>query len=206
MLMANQLVGFGVGGGLTSVSFLGSGSSETDATVPSDTQTGDIIVVAGIFNFIPAGYEDVIRLTNAFGPGGDAYVGYKISDGTDANDVLNGVPIIAVFRGNIAISSVVAKSTATQVTTGNPSAQVITSGSGVAPLVVIGFYFANSPVSPRTMSPAKDGEEDDGSNQGMWLAWKIYNSGSADVTVDMDDEGDPTFPNALGSFYLELGG
>ena len=49
------------------------------------------------------------------------------------------------------------------------------------------------------MSPAKDGEVANGTTP--YLAYKVYNSSPANVSVDMDDEGDG---NTLQSCYIEV--
>jgi len=71
-------------------------------------------------------------------------------------------------------------------------------------LIVLGCYVAAiNAVNPRTFNPAKDGEIQATAVDGpedLWLAYKIYNSSPADVSIDMDDEG---LFNALVSCYIQ---
>lgn len=109
--------------------------------------------------------------------------------------------LLVIVRGNAPISSVGVSTVNNQVTTGNPTAQNNTSGSGTPPLIVFGWYMASAAVDPRTMSPAKDSEINiNAGSRDVWVAWKIYNSSPSNVSVDMDDEG----TNYLRSFFLSL--
>jgi hypothetical protein len=107
---------------------------------------------------------------------------------------------IAVFRGSTAASSVTVASVNAEVSSGDPAAQTVTASAGTTPLVVIGAYstiFAS--VDPRTFAPTKDGEIAVGT--AAYLAYKLYNSTPADVSIDMDDEASD---NALQSCYLQV--
>jgi hypothetical protein len=66
---------------------------------------------------------------------------------------------------------------------------------------MLGCYAGASAVSPRTMNPAKDGEEGVQDDDGAFLAWKIYESSPANVQIDMDDEGTL---NTLAGAYIRL--
>lgn len=87
-----------------------------------------------------------------------------------------------------------------QLTTGNPSAQAQDGSAQTPPLVVLGFYMSSGTVSPRTFSPAEDGEF--GSGQ-AYIKWKIYNEGATIVShsIDMDDEGTVNFLASLYNTY-----
>lgn len=77
---------------------------------------------------------------------------------------------------------------------------MVGSSGGVSPLIVVASYRTTfNSVDPRSMSPAKDGEISSGQ---FWLAYKIYSSGPADVTVDMEQDGAPFGTNTLASCYL----
>jgi hypothetical protein len=193
MFQATELVGFGASSGLSYVQFFASANS---AVVPAATSAGDLIVYHGFgVSPPPSGYTAIVNSTEYFS-------GYKISDGSDggANIDIGGFVVIAVFRGNEFIRNVTVKDTSASQTDGNPSGQTITSASGITPLIVFGCYASDSAVDPRSMTPEKDSEVG-GGDPGRWLAWKIYNGGSEDVVIDMDDEG---ADNSLMGFYLEL--
>lgn len=121
-------------------------------------------------------------------------VSYKIATGSEGT--LTGMDgansdskILAVFRGDIAITSITASTPTTQVTSGNPSSQSIVATAGSLPLVALGIY-ANgglATVNPRTMSPAKDGEFSNFAAH--YMAYQLQNASLTDVSIDMDDEG-----------------
>lgn len=183
-------------------------------TAPDDIIAGDMLVMAD-FTFgaysppaavTPAGWTNIINL--AVGTKSRGMVHYKLANGSEASSVITGMngatgftsKVIATFRGNIpatllTISGVVNS----QATTGDPTAQNVAASGGLPPLVVLGFYMASAAVDPRTMSPAKDGEVAPSDN-GNWIAWKIYNTAPANVSVDMADEGE----NILGSTYIQM--
>ena len=188
MLMAQHLIGFGVGGTLSQINFAFSDTSpDTGITTPNN---GDLMV--GLFIDTPTGFTSVV------GPG--PRIAYKISDGTETS--LSDPGILIVFRGNTSISTVADFDGDFENTAGNPSSQTITSGSGIAPLLVLGAFLSDGTVNPRTFSPAKDGEVNGTTGVGdSWLAYKIYNSSPSDVTIDMDDEGSDQW---LISIYLQL--
>jgi len=189
MLQANHLIGFGVGGGFSQLSFSFSDTSpDSGITTPNP---GDLMVVFGID--APDGFTVLI--------GSNPNISYKISDGTETS--LSSPGILIVFSGNESISTVVDNDGDSEETEGNPAPQTVTSGSGVPPLLVLGAYFTDGgAVNPRSFSPAKDGEVNASlSGADAWLAYKIYNASPDDVTVDMDDEGSG---NRLFSIYLEL--
>ncbi len=133
---------------------------------------------------------------------------YKIADGSEASASLTGMTtgsgsfankILLCFRPDIPATSAVSADPDATITDANPSAQTVTASGGTAPLIVFGCYASTGAVNPRTMSPAKDGEMSSGTS--FYVAWKIYNSSPADVSVDMDDEGNN---NMLMSCYIEV--
>lgn len=201
-------------GSLLTLAFRASSVSDASAniTLPSTVQAGDLIVLvdrttaggSAPTKVIPTGFTE-IRSDSA--NTGTTFIrvtySYKIADGSDASAVVTGqtspntrTKIALVFSGNRPISAVNVGFSDAQITDGDPTAIVVTSGGGAAPLVVFGGY-AGSNVSPRTMSPAKDAEVNSTANH--YLAYKIYNTSPADVTVDMDDEG---VLNGLAGFYI----
>lgn len=220
MLMVNQLVGFGSAVvAARRLEFLDSATS-TAATItcPAGVIAGDLLVLydvayrgSGILPTLvtPTGFTSI---TNDTGLSNDTRfnTSYKIAIGTEGGTSITGMnalnnndKMLVAFRPTTPIASVAVGSTAFQKTANDPTAQVVTSAGGTPPLVVFGQYSTwNATLSPRSFTPSKDSEISSISNAvrfNNWLAWKIYNSGLQNVTVDMDDEG---VENYLGSFYL----
>ena len=224
MLHVNQLVGFGaVPAGLDALASLAlfnsavNHSTSTPITVPNGVREGDLLVflehdeISGAtpVNGVPSGFTQIDTRSGNYGGGAVNVIvtlSYKIAAGTESATTLQGIDhlydqALYIFRGNgtSQISSVTVGSAQGQVTTGNPTAQNVAASAGVAPLVVIGSYNTSGTLDPRTMSPAKDGEITPSTQ--TYLAYKIYNSSPADVSVDMDDEGSL---NILQSCYLQI--
>ena len=202
-----------VASGLTTLSLQDNATStSTTITGPSSIQTGDLILLldrsygaAAPSTVVPSGFTSIV---NTAGSNLRQIVSRKIADGSEASATITGMAAgffgdvakeLYVFRGDAAISSVTASTPNNQATTGNPSSQSVTASGGTPPLIVFGAYgVGTGTVDPRTFSPAKDGEINGAATS--YLAYKIYNSSPADVSIDMDDEGDE---NCLQSFYLE---
>jgi hypothetical protein len=204
-------------GGLASITQVGS-STSTAATItlPADIQAGDLIVILDGANSAfatPAAVTPTDFTNHANNTVTPPYEGYrlmlssKLAVGTEGSASITGMNGNAgntkacyVFRGDIPATSRTPSTFNGEGTTGDPAAQNVAASGGSAPLVVLAGYFARSgPVDPRTFSPAKDGEINAGSGV-LYLAYKIYNSSPADVSVDMDDE----VTNLLQSGYIEM--
>lgn len=182
-------------------------------TLPNDIQAGDLIVVYDFAQssaspppttVVPSGFTSLINAND--GNINRLILSAKIAEAGDAGAVRTGMDslaetkLVVTFRGDVPISQFSFASPNSQITTGNPTSQSVTAASGLVPLIVLAAYFVDGgAVSPRTFSPAKDGEVNATTVGDHWLAWKIYNSSPADTTVDMDDEG--TF-NGLLSCYI----
>jgi hypothetical protein len=191
---------------LTQLSILATGSATTNpVTVSASVEAGDLMIVAGFVDgagaSIPTGFSVASLSTNTATQ--KSGLTYKIAVGGEGTSVPGffdtggpGINRVAVFRGNKPITSVTVGSPGAQATDGNPTPQLVAASGGTPPLIVIAYYGSNTAVDPRTMSPAKDAEI--GATLD-WLAYKIYNTAPADVTVDMDDEGTG---NLLASCYL----
>jgi hypothetical protein len=178
-------------------------------TASAPIQAGDLLVVAGSCSgstsaSLPPGFTTVLAVIDtATSKDG---IGFKVADGSEGTTVTGfsaigttpgATNLLLVFRGNVPVGSVSANSPVTSgVTAANPAAQVVPAAAATPPLIVFAAYASSGAVDPRSMTPAKDGEINVGTN--TYLAYKIYNSSPANVTVDMDDEG----TNELSSFYL----
>lgn len=202
MLQVNNLIGFGVGGGVENISLFA--SDNTLSALPANIALGDVILIFIDEDVLPSGYTSIVSFTSF------SKVAYKIASGNEGGNAVPGsvAGVALVFRANQPITQVSINDLASQFTGGgsNPASQTVNASTGTAPLVVIGCYnaFFTGGVSPRTFNPAKDGEveyTDPGSPpfNDWWLAYKIYNSSQQDTSVDMDADGDFNF---LASFYM----
>ncbi len=198
-------------------SAFGTNSIGAAATVACPTViAGDLIVVYSIVDngdaVTPTASSPASGFTSARNDSltnGRAVVWYKIAAGTESGSTLTGMTplgdplptvsaiLVATFRGSSAIASVSVGSAAGQATTGNPNAQVVTSSSGVAPLVVICAATGTANLTGFGFSPSADGNVTTTGSIST-LQWKIYNSAPADVTVDFGDRG----TNYLQSMYF----
>lgn len=179
-------------------------------TFPSGIQAGDLIVlqdwarnISGVPSTVtPTGFTIVNDSTTSTVRG---ILSYKKATGSESGSLtgMSGTfgrgKAMAVFRGDVAAATVTSADPDGEATSGNPAAQTVTSGSGTPPLVAIGGYSAMAAITARTFSPAKDGEAGT-SDDRVYLAWKIYNSSPADVSVDMAD----FFVNILQSCYIQM--
>jgi hypothetical protein len=219
MLQVNQLCGFGALSGrapLTTLTLFGSavgtstGTVNNAVTAPASIQAGDLMIFCQTNTSnnatLPSGFTLINTITD-----GTTLIStsYKIAAGNEGGTTITGATglafqstILAVFRGDVPISAVTVASVASQnAGTNTPTNQVVTSSTGLAPLIVFGGYRAantGADISPRGMSPAKDGEFNSTFLK-HYLAYKIYNASPANVTVSMADHG---VTNMLQSFYL----
>lgn len=187
-------------------------------TVPADVRYGDLLVLHdratnsaghGIpSTVLPLGFTAIANSSITSGPETRQIISYKIAAGSEAGTSITGMDgtgfdrkLLYVFRSDSTIESVVASTPNSEATDGNPAAQVVAASGGTPPLVVIGSYGTGGfTLDPRSFTPAKDGEITPGTGDN-YLAYKIYNSSPANVTIDMDDEG---ARNILQSCYLSV--
>jgi hypothetical protein len=194
-------------------------STASTINAPADIIAGDLILLLDRARSagspptaaIPSGFATISDQNITGGLVGTRQIAsYKLADGSEASAVLTGMngssgttpnlKALLVMRGNVPAASLTVSTPNAQATDANPTGQSVVASAGVVPLVVFGCYGAdNVAVSPRTMSPAKDGEVNPNTN--LYLAWLIQNSVPADVSVDMDDEGNK---NILQSFYVAM--
>lgn len=135
-------------------------------------------------------------------------VAYKIADGTEVSvpgrggmesEITNAV----TFRPDHPIQSIFASGTSGQNTQGNPTPITIDSNLAKTPCIAFGFYASAAAVSPRTMSPAKDGEEGSNPDEGSWIAWKFFFEGTAPVSISIDQDDEGNLNTIIGG-YLEF--
>ena len=179
-------------------------------SVPGGLQAGDLMVLFDYArnsafsappNTIPSGFTAIVAAQNTVQSRWN--LSYKIANGSETS--LSGLTgsaeirkILAIFRPSTGIiTSVAVNDPDVQLTDANPAAQTVTAGSGTPPLLVIAAYSSNSSISPRTFSPAEDGELNRSTK--FYLKYKAYDSSPSNVSVDMDDEGND---NYLASCYF----
>lgn len=190
-------------------------SNVTTITAPADIQVGDFLILADFAELgdgaIPAGFTSLKN--NVSGTGLRQILSGKIADGTEGGTSLsgqgsgnNGVrrKVMAVFRPDVPATTFTLGDPHGEVTVTDPADQIVAASAGAGPLIVLAAYGTfDGTVDPRSMSPAKDGEVSD-AGSGLYLAWKIYDSAPADVTVGMEAEAG-SVGNALQSCYVSLG-
>lgn len=211
MLKATQLIGFGARSApVLSLAFFDYLGHESDGianlSLPAGAQAGDL-AVASVQTFggslvTPSGWTLLYSNTSVR----EARGACKILDGTETTANFNSGSTtftdggVAIFRPSRVLASLSAAGWQSQGTSANPTAQTVTSGSGIAPLVVIGFAHtaAGSVTGFSTQSPAFDDVLSN--NPEFFLGYKIYNSNPVNHSVDMDDGGSN---NVLASGYIQ---
>lgn len=197
----------------TSVSVQDTATSTAETiTAPASIDSGDLLVLLDFAEgsgstpttVLASGFSS---LSNTAFNKKKAILSYKIADGTEDGATLTGMngatsnqKALFQFRPDNPISTVTPSAGDAEGTNGSPASQSIPASGGSVPLVALAAYSTDGAVDPRTFSPAKDGELN--ATTLSYLAYKIYNSSPADITVNMDDEGGT---NILQSIYLELG-
>ena len=194
----------------------GSGAPTVAVNVPAAVIEGDLLVLAtfglrgaGDVSFsLESGWTQVLLST---ADRDRIVVQVKVAETGDAGAALSTTNnsnsseynVVAAFRPDVPLASFTVHDTDSELTSAAPGNQTVTASAGPVPLVVLGVWAGSSlgEISPRGMSPAKDGERRAGPSSGsqMWLGWKIYNTAPSNVTVSMDDE---YANNLLGSLYI----
>jgi hypothetical protein len=188
MLISNELIGFAVGG-VSAVSFISSDDDFTSITPPSQ---GDLIILWGHSGGTPSGFTNIYT-------DGNEFLSYKLSNGTETGFTDSGV--VAIFRADGAISSVLPNSIDSELTNGDPSSQLVTASAAKCPAIVIAAYVSSGNVLiSSAFTPDADGFVNESDNTRA-LVWKIYNQNPQDHTVDMGDAGSS---NYLVSCYIEI--
>jgi hypothetical protein len=201
-----------VSGALASFTAYGGSTTSTSLlTLPAGIAAGDLIVIgdraansSGLPTEVtPTGFTKISGVND--GSLSRFVTSYRLADGTEGGTTVatmvgtNGDRAICeVFRGNVPIKAVAVQSAAAEITDGNPTAQVVASGAGAVPLVVVGIGLCAIPTVDLTFSPAEDGSYAGSTTSN--IKWKFYTTAPANVTADVGDTGGS---NALGSFYVE---
>lgn len=186
---------------VTDLDFFASSTSQLDTvTLPANIERGDLIFIFDHArngteviptSVVPTGFTSMFDTSG----GGDTRIigSYKIAAGNESSQVVTGMDasqdhkVALVFRSNALIGHVTVADVASEVTDGNPAAQVCNASGGVVPLVVFGFVgSAGGPIS-FTFNPAADASVS--SDTSTTVSYKIYTTAPADITVDMADVG-----------------
>jgi hypothetical protein len=223
MLMTTNLIGFGairraIATAVPAISLAvvaTATSSATTITVPDGVQAGDVILLVDKPGdtdgslpvlVVPTDFTTISSLADGFVA--RQVCSYKIANGTEGLSVLTGMAGQNNVRKSLLIIRPSAPATAVTIgslngegTGGDPTLQTVTASGGTPALIVIAAYGngLTGSITPRTFSPAPDGEITPATNQ--FLAWKIYNQDPVNVSVDMEDEGTS---NTLASFYMQF--
>lgn len=188
-------------------------SNANTIAMPGTIQAGDLAVLLDCAyssggnptDARPSNFTDV---AGAAGSNGRYRVSRKVLLGSEGGATLSGMSgtlleakILLIFRpSNIPITNVDASTWNSQITTSNPSSQVVSAAGEVGPLIVFGLIFGSSSVAAfSTASPAFDAQQTEGSTQ-LRTGYKIYNSAPANHTIDANDLG----TNILASGFLRL--
>jgi len=191
-------------------------STASTIVVPSNIVVGDVMVliqrsrgsVTTPVDVTPTGWTDVGAAVNVSQGVVLTRVShkFKVAESSDSGATVTGMngdadnfKILLVFRLTTTATSVSPQSLAGEMVGGDPSAQIVTSGGGTTPLIVVAsFGEKGGNQTGISFSPAEDGIVTNTDIDGYF---KIYNSSPANVTVDLGDGGDG---NSLCSFYLEV--
>lgn len=186
--------------------------------VPSSVLPGDLMMLADFaYGFAsaptsvtPSGWITILDTTIS---NSRLISSYKIALAGDAGSTITGMAgnifvfagkVMLVFRGNKLITSVVVSTPGSEATDGNPAVQTVTLSGVVEPFVVIGLYYTDGSVnaiSPRTFTIGGADAKDNEATIDTWeyVAYRVCNAVTADVSIDMEDEG---AGNILQSFYM----
>lgn len=186
-------------------------------TGPAGILAGDLIVLldraddsdsSAPASVVPTGFT-AISDVHSNGPATRQILSYKLADGTEASATITGMvgassthKALYVFRGNIDIAEVTIQDADGVGQTGNPAAQTITASGGAAPLIVIGAFGALNTIT-ESFTPAEDDSLTVTGSEEIILAYKIYDSSPANVTID---QGDHSGMNGLQGCYIECSG
>jgi hypothetical protein len=204
MLMVTQLAGFDAGFRTLSTlsQVLSATSAASTITLPGGILASDLIVLldyatnsSGLPTSVtPVGFTN---LTNTPQTGGirRVMVSAKIADGTEGGTSITGMNGTSqnrkgclIFRGDAPPATVTGGGGTFEFTLNAPTNQAQNVSGFAVPVVVLAMYASTGSVTTRGMSPAKDGEISQVSNQ-WYLAWKIYNTSPANTTISQSDDG-----------------
>lgn len=187
------------GGGVTSLSFIGSvtGSGGANvapvATLPAGSAAGDLcVILESCGTSASTTISGFTTLAADVSGARQSIFGWKLLTAADitagsitgnASTVGGNRSVIAVFRPDKPIKSVTVGSLNHVGATSLPSTQTVTASAGKAPLVVLGAYQTGSSAGwPGVGTLAGVGTIDPGTTLSYSMTHMIYNSSPADLT------------------------
>ena len=193
-----------------SATVLSASSTTSTIVIPAAAAIGDLAVLfdyaegSGLpTDVVPTNWTGLvtatvdnfrIRCSRKVLVGGDPGATITGMNGSVGND-----KVMLVFRPSSAIATVTPSTWLAEVTLGNPASQAISASGQAVPIIVFGCAAINGGTAAfSTASPAFDAEVAK-AQADIIAGYKIYNSGPANHTIDMNDLGDS---NGLASGYL----
>lgn len=187
--------------------------TDTDGSIPSDAAAGDLMILilaaygSTSGSGAPTGFT---TLTEALDSNFRFNLSYQVLAADDLGDpvtnTLSGslaTKGILIFRPDKTITTLEVGSANSEITDGNPAAQVIAGTGQLTPALMFGFYGCNcAALSGISMSPTQEEEIDEPSISQRWR-WIIYNQGETpgNVTIDLGDGGNE---NGLAGFRISV--
>jgi hypothetical protein len=187
----------------TSLSYVTNANVQSNTiTIPSGVMKGDLLVLldfvkresGSVTTLVPSGFTQIAANDMNITPDGwGMAASYKIATDGDADTVVAGMnsdierKLMTVFRGDRPINKVTVGGALMRAYRTGTITDTIAGSASVAPSVVLGFL-GNSGSSPDlTASPRDNWITGTGTSGGephtAWLAWKIYNSAPANMSV-----------------------
>jgi len=172
------------------VTFGDSATGTTSATIPvAQRVSGYICVCLAGGASTPGTPTGFTSLASNSGGANGARLSYKVLDGTETTISPSSASytVLAIFQPSSAPSVSTGAAFNSQGTSGDPSSQSVPASGYGTPSIVLGAACSNNAVTGfSTASPAFAGEID---GDRVRLGYKIYNSGPADHSIDMNDFG-----------------
>lgn len=212
--------GYGLSSVLSSLTFVGSTVQDNTATITphASAAVGDLAV---LFDYtyhgasapavgVPSGWTSIITQSSTPDDIIRAAVSYQVLTGLGSVTGIDstqgaghgGNKCMLVFHPDAPITSVVASTWNSQAAIGDPGSQSVNASGIQTPIVVFGVAAAASATLSAfsTASPAFDSVVAN-ADADMITGYKLYNSGPANHTIDIGDNG---FTNWLASGYLRV--
>lgn len=195
---------------VSSMSFVTSGyssSSIASITIPAVAQTGDIAILYDVTNVTtnntsPSGWTQIINQTTT---GIRTIVSYKILTAGEAGTSVTGLgtttrKFIAVFRGNVPITTASVTVTGQQATTATPTTQTLSGEAG--PMIAFAVYSGTaSSVTTRGWTVGTPVELGNTGGPSIYTRYLITNSGTPSSTsVSQNDAGS----NVMATFRIKF--
>ena len=182
-------------------------SNTANITLSASAQTGDIAILYDVTNVttnntVPSGWTQIINQTTT---GIRTIVSYRILTAGQAGTTITGTAsgsrkFIAVYRGNIPITTATVTVTGQQATTGTPTAQSLTGQAG--PMIAYAVYSATqASITTRGWSVGSPLQLANTGGPTIYSNHLITNSGTpSTTTISQSDNGS----NVMASFRIKF--